>query len=162
MRFLHYSKQGERPKNVKRALIPSALAHSPVEIFHRQNHTHTPGRTNVMNHEKPYPPVDYNNGHDRGHPHDGPPPPAGSVHSGHHPHPPPAPPSTHITMNTDPTPGASVTEINLNIGYFKTLPGILKLIQLVRMSHKKDFSIKTAFSDIRNRFSNLLFNKSNE
>ena len=54
--------------------------------------------------------------------------PPGSVRSG------PLPPGNHtmVTMNTAPTPGASVTEINLNIGYYKTLPGILKLIQLVR------------------------------
>ena len=53
--------------------------------------------------------------------------PPGSVHSG------PVPPGHHtmVTLNTDPTPGARVTEINLNIGYYKTLPGILKLIQLV-------------------------------
>lgn len=56
--------------------------------------------------------------------------PPGSVRSG------PLPPGHHtlVTMNTAPTPGASVTEINLNIGYYKTLPGILKLIQLVRYS----------------------------
>jgi hypothetical protein len=38
---------------------------------------------------------------------------------------------TMVTLNTDPAPGSSVTEINLNIGYYKTLPGILKLVQLV-------------------------------
>ena len=47
------------------------------------------------------------------------------------------PPSqyTTVTMTTDPTPGARVTEINLNIGYYKTLPGILKLAQLVSFSY---------------------------
>ena len=43
----------------------------------------------------------------------------------------PPPPQTIVTVNTDTTPGTRVTEINLNIGYFKTLPGILKIIQLV-------------------------------
>ena len=43
----------------------------------------------------------------------------------------PPPPQTSITVNTDATPGGQVTEINLNLGYFKTLPGILKLVQLV-------------------------------
>ncbi len=70
-----------------------------------------------------YPPPDY--GHQ--------PPPPGSVISGggggsavgH------GPPQTSITVTTDPTPGAHVTEINLNLGYFKTLPGILKLVQMV-------------------------------
>jgi hypothetical protein len=53
--------------------------------------------------------------------------PPGSVRSG------PLPPGQHtmVTVNTDPTPGARVTEINLNLGYYKTLPGILKIIQLV-------------------------------
>ncbi|TRY61462.1 hypothetical protein TCAL_01778 [Tigriopus californicus] len=51
-------------------------------------------------------------------------------------HPPPSmisgpPPSTTVTLNTDPTPGAHVTEIHLDIGYFKTFPGILKLIQMI-------------------------------
>ncbi len=50
-------------------------------------------------------------------------PPPGSVASG--------PAHTSITLNTHPTPGARVTEINLNLGYFKTLPGILKCVQLV-------------------------------
>lgn len=73
----------------------------------------------MNNHEKRYPPPDY-------------PPPAGSVISGGHQHMgPPPPPSTTITLNTDPTPGASVTEIHLDIGYFKTLPGILKICQLI-------------------------------
>ena len=76
----------------------------------------------MNNHEKRYPPPDY-------------PPPAGSVISGgppHHHMGPPPPPSTSITLNTDPTPGARVTEIHLDIGYFKTLPGILKILQMVR------------------------------
>ncbi len=53
----------------------------------------------------------------------------GSVHSGG-----PPPSSLHttsVTMTTDPNPGAIVTEINLNIAYFKTLPGIIKIVQLV-------------------------------
>jgi hypothetical protein len=46
----------------------------------------------------------------------------------------PLPPGDHtlVAVNADPTPGATVTEINLNLGYYKTLPGILKLVQLVR------------------------------
>lgn len=52
----------------------------------------------------------------------------GSVHSGMS-HPPQH--QTTVTMTTDPTPGGQVTEINLNIGYYKTLPGILKLVQLI-------------------------------
>jgi len=64
-----------------------------------------------------------------------PPPPSdfgpGSVHSGYS-----GPPPNHqtvVTMTTDPNTGVttSVTEINLNIGYFKTLPGIIKVVQLV-------------------------------
>ena len=55
----------------------------------------------------------------------GPPPPGSGQIS------PPPPPQTSITVNTDATPGGQVTEINLNLGYFKTLPGILKLVQLV-------------------------------
>ena len=90
-------------------------------------------------HDKPYPPVDYdNNGH-------GPAP--GSVISGsHHSQQGPPPPQTVVTMNTDPTPGARVTEINLNIGYFKTLPGILKLIQLVR---KETFSVPPSIDQLQ-------------
>jgi len=43
------------------------------------------------------------------------------------------PPSHHtsVTMTTGAAPGASVTEINLNLGYFKTFPGILKLVQII-------------------------------
>jgi hypothetical protein len=79
--------------------------------------------------EKNFPPPDY--GHQ--------PPPPGSVISGGtgvgglHP-----PPQTSITLNTDPAPGAHVTEINLNLGYFKTLPGILKLVQMVSDSVQCD------------------------
>ena len=58
----------------------------------------------------------------------------GSVQSGHGPPPSslgPPPSYTTVTMTTDNTPGARVTEINLNIGYYKTLPGILKIVQMV-------------------------------
>ena len=43
------------------------------------------------------------------------------------------PPSHHtsVTMTTGAAPGATVTEINLNLGYFKTCPGILKIVQIV-------------------------------
>lgn len=43
----------------------------------------------------------------------------------------PPPSYTTVTMTTDNTPGARVTEINLNIGYYKSLPGIIKIVQLV-------------------------------
>ena len=59
----------------------------------------------------------------------------GSAQSGHGPPPSsmgPPPSYTTVTMTTDNAPGARVTEINLNIGYYKTLPGILKIVQLVR------------------------------
>ena len=70
--------------------------------------------------KQPYPPPsDYGRGGNGG----------GSMYSGSHPPPPPS--HTTVTLNTDPTPGARVTEIHLNIGYFKTLPGILKIVQLV-------------------------------
>ena len=58
----------------------------------------------------------------------------GSAQSGHGPPPSsmgPPPSYTTVTMTTDNTPGARVTEINLNIGYYKTLPGILKVVQMV-------------------------------
>ena len=60
----------------------------------------------------------------------------GSAQSGNGPPQPSSigPPPSHyttVTMTTDNTPGARVTEINLNIGYYKTLPGILKVVQLV-------------------------------
>ncbi len=56
----------------------------------------------------------------------------GSVHSGyaggvspsHH---------TVVTMSTDPNVTTMRTEINLNIGYFTTLPGWIKLVQLVSL-----------------------------
>ena len=56
----------------------------------------------------------------------------GSVHSGYS-GPPPPNHQTIVTMTTDPNTAnpTSVTEINLNIGYFKTLPGIIKVVQLV-------------------------------
>ena len=56
----------------------------------------------------------------------------GSVHSGYSGAPPPSH-QTVVTMTTDPQ-AASVTEINLNIAYFKTMPGYIKVIQLVRNS----------------------------
>jgi hypothetical protein len=34
-------------------------------------------------------------------------------------------------MTTDPNPNVSRTEINLNIGYFTTLPGGIKVVQLI-------------------------------
>jgi len=58
----------------------------------------------------------------------------GSAQSGHGPPPSslgPPPSYTTVTMTTDNTPGARVTEINLNIGYYKTLPGILKIVQMI-------------------------------
>ena len=69
------------------------------------------------------------------------PPPGSVISSGSHgrgppppgPASPPPPHQTSITVNTDPKPGGQVTEINLNLGYFKTLPGILKLVELVRL-----------------------------
>ena len=39
---------------------------------------------------------------------------------------------TVVTMTTDPNPNISRTEINLNIGYFTTTPGWVKIVQLVR------------------------------
>ena len=39
---------------------------------------------------------------------------------------------TSVTVTTDPGPAPQSLEIRLNIGYFKTLQGIMKLIQLVR------------------------------
>ena len=38
---------------------------------------------------------------------------------------------TVVTMTTDPNPNVSRTEINLNIGYFTTLPGGIKVVQLI-------------------------------
>ena len=43
------------------------------------------------------------------------------------------PPShTQVTVTTDPGPNPESLEIRLNIGYFKTASGIIKLVQLVR------------------------------
>merc|ERR1712012_16877 len=53
----------------------------------------------------------------------------GSVHSGYSGAPSPSH-QTVVTMTTDPQ-AASVTEINLNIAYFKTMPGYIKVIQLI-------------------------------
>ena len=42
------------------------------------------------------------------------------------------PPShTQVTVTTDPGPNPESLEIRLNIGYFKTAPGIVKILQLV-------------------------------
>jgi len=43
------------------------------------------------------------------------------------------PPSHHttVTMTTTPGSGGRPTEINLNFGYFRTFPGIIKIIQLI-------------------------------
>ena len=94
----------------------------------------------MNDHEKRHPPPDYGHGpgshhggHPGGHPghpgdhHNG----GGSVHGSHMY--PPAPPSHHtsVTMTTGTQPGVSVTEINLDIAHYKTIPGILKLVQLV-------------------------------
>ena len=38
---------------------------------------------------------------------------------------------TAVTVTTDPDPMQQSLEIRLNIGYFKQLPGIIKLVQLV-------------------------------
>ena len=40
---------------------------------------------------------------------------------------------TSVTVTTDPGPAPQSLEIRLNIGYFKTMPGIVKLVQLVRL-----------------------------
>ena len=60
---------------------------------------------------------------------DMPPPPqgGGTVHHQH---------TTTVTMTSDSTPtagaaGARVTEINMDIGYFKTPAGMLKIVQIV-------------------------------
>jgi len=37
---------------------------------------------------------------------------------------------TSVTVTTDPGPSPQSLEIRLNIGYFKTVPGIIKLVQL--------------------------------
>ena len=44
------------------------------------------------------------------------------------------PPSHHttVTMTTNPNPGfTAATVINLNFGYFRTFPGVVKIVQLV-------------------------------
>ena len=55
----------------------------------------------------------------------------GSVHSGYSGQVPSSPHQTVVTMTTDPNQSMIRTEINLNIGYFKTLPGGTKIVQLV-------------------------------
>ena len=86
----------------------------------------------ISDREKAYPPTDYP------HPPDYHPPPGSSHHA---PSVVSGPPPSHTTINvtTSAEPGASITEINLDIGYFKTLPGILKLIQLVRLTNFINF-----------------------
>nr|ACO15478.1 Plasmolipin [Caligus clemensi] len=74
------------------------------------------------------PPAEPNNGN-------GPPPPGdygypASTPSTHSSAPPPSYDTTSIRVSTDPTPGTVDTQIQLDIGYFKSIPGILKLIQL--------------------------------
>ena len=72
----------------------------------------------------------------------------GSAQSGHGPPPSsmgPPPSYTTVTMTTDNTPGARVTEINLNIGYYKTLPGILKVVQMVIFKYQ---DLKTRYDFI--------------
>ena len=55
----------------------------------------------------------------------------GSVHSGFSGPPPPSH-QTVVTMTTDTQPGTTnVTEINLNIAHFSTMPGWIKIVQLV-------------------------------
>jgi len=83
-----------------------------------------------------YPPPDYGNGRGggshRGSHRDGGP---GSSVSGYRGQgPPPPAPHTTVTLNTDPTPGARVTEIHLDLGYFRTLPGVLKILELVSVN----------------------------
>lgn len=67
----------------------------------------------------------------------------GSAQSGHGPPPSsmgPPPSYTTVTMTTDNTPGARVTEINLNIGYYKSLPGIVKIVQMVSYNFTSFFN----------------------
>ena len=47
------------------------------------------------------------------------------------PHPPKSPVQTNVTVMTDTGPNPQSLEIRLNIGYFKTAPGIVKILQLV-------------------------------
>ena len=42
-----------------------------------------------------------------------------------------SPTQTHVTVTTDPGPNPQSLEIRLNIGYFKTPSGIVKLVELV-------------------------------
>ena len=42
-----------------------------------------------------------------------------------------SPTQTNVTVMTDTGPNPQSLEIRLNIGYFKTAPGIVKLIELV-------------------------------
>lgn len=41
---------------------------------------------------------------------------------------------TNVTVMTDAGPNPQSLEIRLNVGYFKTAPGIVKLVELVSMS----------------------------
>lgn len=59
------------------------------------------------------------------------PPHPASVHSGYSGQVPSPGHQTVVTMTTDPNPNVSRTEINLNIGYFTTLPGGIKVVQLI-------------------------------
>jgi len=43
----------------------------------------------------------------------------------------PVKPHTTVTVTTDSGPAPQALEIRLNIGYFKTIPGIIKLVELV-------------------------------
>ena len=45
--------------------------------------------------------------------------------------PPKSPTQTNVTVMTDAGPNPQSLEIRLNIGYFKTAPGIVKILQLV-------------------------------
>lgn len=48
--------------------------------------------------------------------------------------PPKSPTQTNVTVMTDAGPNPQSLEIRLNIGYFKTAPGIVKILQLVSCS----------------------------
>jgi len=75
---------------------------------------------------------------------DGAPPPPGATH-------------TTVTLNTDPTPGARVTEISLDLGYFRTLPGVIKIVQLVRVKPLKcPYDPNVLLSDLRHHLHGLL------
>ena len=43
-----------------------------------------------------------------------------------------SPIQTQVTVTTDPGPNPQSIEIRLNVGYFKTASGIVKLVELVR------------------------------